>query len=128
MKSWRTLEEARKFLRQGTGAGIKVALLDSGIELTHPQLKGLKLIDDIAIIEQDFSISAAAGGGRDVFGHGTAIAGILRQIAPEAEIGSFRVLGEHSRSRSLMIREGVRQVIEPGSMAWRTPWRTIRGP
>jgi subtilisin family serine protease len=111
---WPTLEEARAFLRQGTGQGIKIALLDSGVETAHPQLNGLALADDLAIIEKDFQISSMPGGGRDVFGHGTAIAAIIRQLAPEAQIGSFRVLGEHLRSRSLIIREGVRQAIERG--------------
>jgi len=114
VKSWPTVEEARSFLRHGTGAGIKVALLDSGIEISHPQLKGIQLSDDIAIIEQGFSITTVPGGGRDVFGHGTAIADILQQLAPDAQIGSFRVLGDQLRSRSMMIREGVRQAIERG--------------
>jgi subtilisin len=111
---WPTLEEARSFLRQGTGRDIKIALLDSGVETAHPQLEGLKLVDDLALIEEGFQISTIPGAGRDVFGHGTAIAGILRQMAPEAQIGSFRVLGEQLRSRSLLIREGVRQAIERG--------------
>ena len=42
------------------------------------------------------------------------IAGILRQIAPEAHVGSFRVLGEQLRSRTLIIREGVRLALERG--------------
>ena len=50
----------------------------------------------------------------DLFGHGTAIAAIIRRIAPEAEIGSFRVLGESLDSRTVIIREGVRQAIERG--------------
>jgi len=54
------------------------------------------------------------GQGKDVFGHGTAIAGIIRRVAPEAEIGSFRVLGEQLRSRTLIIREGVRLALERG--------------
>jgi subtilisin len=108
------LEDARAFLREGRGAGIKIAVLDSGIEASHPLLGGLKLADDIAIIDQNFEIAIVPGGDRDVFGHGTAIAGIIHELAPDAEIGSFRVLGEHLRSRSLIIREGVRQALERG--------------
>ncbi len=114
MNTWPTIEEARSFLRQGTGRGIKVAVLDSGVETVHPLLKGLELTDDLVIAEKEFQVTVTRGEGCDVFGHGTAIAGILRELAPEARIGSFRVLGEHLRSRTLIIREGARQALERG--------------
>jgi subtilisin len=109
-----TVEQARSFLRSGKGANIKIAVLDSGIEASHPLLHGLSLTDDVAIVEETHQIATVHGEGRDVYGHGTAIAGIIRELAPEAEIGSFRVLGEHLRARTLIIREGVRQALERG--------------
>jgi subtilisin len=109
-----TIEEARGFLGQGRGRGVRIALLDSGVETTHAAMGGRTLSDDLAITDQGFQIAIVPGEGRDVFGHGTAIAGIICELAPEAEIGSFRVLGEHLRSRSLIIREGVRQALERG--------------
>jgi len=108
------IEEARSFLESGKGAAIKIAVLDSGIESSHPFLRGLSLADDVAIVDEGLQITAVAGEGRDVYGHGTAIAGIIRALAPEAAIGSFRVLGEQLRSRTLLIREGVRQALERG--------------
>jgi subtilisin family serine protease len=114
VNAWPTIEEARSFLQQGRGEGIKIAVLDSGIEAAHPLLGGLTLADDWAVIDRDFQIAVVPGEGRDVFGHGTAIAGILRELAPDAQLGSFRVLGEHLRSRTLIIREGVRQALERG--------------
>src|SRR5205085_10098277 len=91
---WPNLEKARAALTQGTGHGIKVAVLDSGIETGHPLLKGLQLADDLAVTDDGFRISTVAGKGHDVFGHGSAIAQIIRTVAPEAQIGSFRVLSE----------------------------------
>lgn len=114
MTAWPTLEEARTFLRQGAGRGVKVAILDSGIETTHPRLREVRLADDLSFVEEGIRITTEAGNGKDVFGHGTAIAGIVREVAPESELGSFRVLGSHLRSRSLMIREGVRQALQRG--------------
>ena len=77
-------------------------------------LEGLTLADDLAVIDDGLRLKTAEGQGKDVFGHGTAIAGIIRRVAPEAEIGSFRVLGEQLRSRTLIIREGVRLALERG--------------
>jgi subtilisin family serine protease len=111
---WPILEAARAALTQGTGLGIKVAVLDSGIEAGHSMLKGLRLADDLAVTDDGFRISTVAGNGHDVFGHGTAIAQIIRTVAPEAQIGSFRVLSEQLRSRTMIIREGARLALERG--------------
>jgi subtilisin family serine protease len=114
VNSWPTLDEARRWLTEGTGRGVKIAVLDSGVDASHPAFQGMELSDDVAIIEQELQIQVVSGGGRDLFGHGTAIAGIIRKIAPEAQIGSFRVLGENLRSRSVIIREGVREALDRG--------------
>jgi len=108
------LEEARQALTNGTGKGVRIAILDSGIEIDHPELVGLKLIDDLHVVDSGIQIEVKAGNGTDIFGHGTAIAGVIRRIAPDAEIGSIRVLGESLASRTVIIREGIRQAIDRG--------------
>ncbi len=114
MKVWISPEEAVEAIRRGTGKGVKIAVLDSGIEVGHPGLNGLELTDDIAIVEDGLRLKTVPGEGRDLFGHGTAVAGILRSMAPEAEIGSFRVLGESLGSRTAVILEGAMLAIERG--------------
>ena len=114
MNTWLTVEQARTYLRKGSGRGIKIAVLDSGIETNHPDLKGMRLADDLAIVDDGLLLRCVSGGGKDMYGHGTAIAAILSQLAPEAELGSFRVLGEQLRSRTAIICEGVRQALDRG--------------
>jgi subtilisin family serine protease len=109
-----TPAKARRALETGTGAGVKVAIIDSGVETSHPDLAGLELADDVAVADDGMRVTTGPGGGRDVFGHGTAIASILRRVAPEVTIGSFRVLDERLGSRTAIIREGVRQAIDRG--------------
>lgn len=114
MKSWITPEDALAAIREGRGRGVKIAILDSGVEASHPALGGLELIDDIAVVEDGMKLKVVPGDGRDLFGHGTAVAGIIRETAPEAEIGSIRVLGESLSARTAIILEGARQAIERG--------------
>ena len=107
-------KDALQALETGTGAGVKIAVLDSGIEIGHPDLKGLAIEDDIAIEEDGVMTVPKKSDGTDVFGHGTAIAGILHTIAPEATIGSFRVLGGKLQSKTAIIGAGVAAAIERG--------------
>lgn len=114
MKTWLNPDAARRALKEGRGEGIHIAILDSGVETSHGQLKGLKLKDDLALIEQEAKITISPGLGIDAFGHGTAVAGIIHALAPAAQLGSFRVLGEHLRSRTALIAEAARQAIQRG--------------
>ena len=50
------LEEARQALTNGTGKGVRIAVLDSGIEIDHPELVGLELIDDLHVIDSGIQI------------------------------------------------------------------------
>ena len=111
---WPSIEAAGGFLRQGRGRGIRVAVLDSGIELSHPALAGLTVADDVAVIDDGLRLRVVPGEGRDAYGHGTAVAGIIHQLAPETTIGSFRVLSQHLRSRTWIIREAARLALERG--------------
>jgi subtilisin len=114
MKGWITPEEAAAALRRGRGRGVRIAVLDSGVEASHPVFEGRALCDDVAVVEDQGHLKVVEGEGRDAFGHGTAVAGIIRQIAPEAEIGSIRVLGESLAARTAIIYEGARQAITRG--------------
>lgn len=113
MTRWISPGEAAAAILKGRGKGVKIAIIDSGVEIGHPALYGLVLADDIAIVEEGQRLKEVPGG-VDKFGHGTAIASILRRIAPEAELGSFRVFGESLSTRSATIAEGTRLAMERG--------------
>ncbi len=111
---WPALETARSALANGNGENVKVAIIDSGIETAHPALNGLSLEDDIAVSCDRINIQVAEGGGRDVYGHGTAVASILLKEAPKVKIGSFRALDSSNHSRNFVIAECVNQAISRG--------------
>lgn len=112
---WISPEDAARALESGDGTGVRIAVLDSGIEVDHPELGGITLADDVCITTaEDGSLAAEDGDGTDLFGHGTAVASIVRQIAPGATIGSFRVLGGGLTSRTAIISAGVRHALARG--------------
>ncbi len=112
--TWLCPEEAKLAAETLRGEGVRIAVLDSGVDTSHPQLTGIRVSDQVAIVEERGRILPVDGDAGDVYGHGTAVAGIIHQMAPEAEIGVFRVLDARNVSRTAVIREGVRQAMLRG--------------
>jgi len=107
-------DAAIEAIRRGTGKGVRIAILDSGVETRHPQLSKVNWADDVAIVEDSYRLKTIDGDGNDLFGHGTAVAGIIHRMAPDAEIGSFRVLGASIEGKTSVVLEGARLAIERG--------------
>jgi subtilisin len=81
--------------RSGTGAGVKVCVIDSGVDATHPDVRN---VAGGGVVEKSEDGPVfVKGPHEDLFGHGTACAGIIRGIAPEVELYSVRVLGAQLR-------------------------------
>ena len=112
MAHWISPDEAAEALRTGSGRGIRVAVLDSGIETSHQEFRQVHWADDFAVVESGFQLAIVPGGGEDLFGHGTAVAGIIHRIAPEAEIASIRVLGSSLEARTAVVQEGALLAIQ----------------
>jgi hypothetical protein len=112
--SWVSPDTAAAALRHGTGHGVRIAILDSGVEWSHPALAGARCGDDIVLRQENGRLVSEPGTGEDVFGHGTAVAGILHALAPGAELGSFRVLDHSNQARSEIICEGARLALDRG--------------
>ena len=96
-----------------TGAGIRVCILDSGVQPDHPLVGALegavalrKTEDGEIVVEDDTE--------GDLCGHGTACAGIVRSIAPECSIHSVRVLGAGYTGSGPVLLAGLRWAVEQG--------------
>ncbi|MCK9588832.1 MAG: S8 family serine peptidase [Terrimicrobiaceae bacterium] len=113
MSGWSSPERAVAAMAAGTGAGVRVAVLDSGIEISHPEFAGKTLRDDCAVAE-DGTLSALGGEGADAYGHGTAVAGMIWKTAPAAEIGSFRVLSAKLSARTAAVALAAERAIGLG--------------
>lgn len=100
-----------------TGKGVRVAIVDSGIEADHPAV-GARVRGGV-VIEYDARTKTGVRikedpEPRDLFGHGTACAGIIHSIAPAAEFYSVRVLGKDLTGRALQFAGGLRWAIQNG--------------
>ncbi|MFD4637553.1 S8 family peptidase [Lentzea sp. NPDC058436] len=100
-----------------TGKGVTVAVLDTGVDNTHPDLQ------DREIGERNFTSSPD---NVDRYGHGTHVASIVagtgaksggkyRGVAPDASILDVKVLGDNGSGQDSGIIAGMEWAIEQGA-------------
>jgi subtilisin len=99
-----------------TGRGVRVAVVDSGIEAGHPSLEGCVDEEHGLTVTLDEAGQAVdmPGPHDDSFGHGTAVAGIIHSIAPEARITSVKVLGAGLAGKAAAFLRGLGWAVEQG--------------
>lgn len=97
----------------GTGRGVTVAIIDSGLEVDHPALAG-RVIESVAVELVDGEPNIVADTAGDLFGHGTACGGIVLGLAPEVELISVRVLGADLKGKGAAFLAGLEWVTERG--------------
>jgi len=96
-----------------SGAGVRVCILDSGIEAGHP-LVG-PVARSVAVVRgDDGALELVEDDEGDLCGHGTACAGIVRALAPAAELVSVRVLGAGYTGGGEILLHGLAWAIEQG--------------
>jgi len=99
-----------------TGAGVKVAIIDSGVEGTHPVVAG-RLVESVTVEIVDDEARVVPDEPIDMYGHATACAGIVVGLAPEVEIYSVRVLGADLRGKGAAFLAGLEWAVEHGVQA-----------
>ncbi len=94
------------------GRGIRVAIVDTGIDAEHPALRGrVAVINDLT-----------GEGPRDLNGHGTHVAGIVagdgeryRGVAPEATLMAAKVLRGDGSGMTSQVMAGVEWAVAQGA-------------
>lgn len=102
--------------QHSTGAGVVVAVLDSGVDATHPDLAGRVLPG------RDY-VDESTDGRVDPVGHGTTVASLVAGggdpatgLAPGAQILPVRVLDEQNRyQRASTVADGVVWAVDQGA-------------
>ena len=104
-----------------------VALVDTGVNFTHPHLRiaGRQL----SVAWVDGEVQVRPGDAADRHGHGTCCAALLHGLAPEAALIAIRVTGDRPTTDADRIAAGIRAAVEAGAhviavpLGTRTPLR-----
>ncbi len=94
-------DQSQEFLAERRGSPVRVAVIDSGVHAQHPHVRGVAggiAIDNDGRLHEDYV---------DRLGHGTAVAAVIREKAPEAELFAVKVF---HRSLSTRIEVLVRAI------------------
>ncbi len=102
-----------------TGKGIKIAVIDTGIDYDHPDLKR-NYKGGYDVIDQDGDpLETQKEQGLPTI-HGTHVAGIIaangkiKGVAPEAEIYAYRALGPGGKGTTEQVIEAIEKAVEDG--------------
>ncbi len=101
-----------------SGAGVTVAVIDSGVDAKHVDLQG-QVLRGLDLVD------AKGGADTDLVGHGTTVAAIIAGkdddagvmgIAPKAKILPVRVLDQENRyDDAMIVAKGVRWAVDHGA-------------
>lgn len=94
-----------------TGKGVRVGIIDSGLENDHPDLHG-RVVENVTVEIGGEEPKVVPDAAVDMFGHGTACGAIIVGLAPDVEIVSIRVLGPDLRGKGTAFAAGLEWAIE----------------
>jgi subtilisin family serine protease len=95
-----------------TGAGVRVAVLDTGVDTTHPMLVG-RLLPGHDFVDDDNDPSEMGIRANAAFGHGTHVAGLVAMVAPAAKIMPLRILDADGVGNAWVLAEALLYALDP---------------
>jgi subtilisin family serine protease len=108
------LEHTLQELASRELAPVEVAVVDSGVDATHPDLAGrvvrayrAEVVGDEATLTEQ-----PVGENLDAYGHGTAVASIVARVAPNARIVDIRVLNPGNVGAGKALLRGFEHAVE----------------
>jgi len=106
-----------------TGRGIMVAVVDSGVDGSHPLLQGRIAEGGFNFIDLNPNTNDVGDGldsngngvADEMVGHGTLVAGLIARMAPEAELLPVRVMDSDGRSTVFGLARGIYHALDLGA-------------
>lgn len=95
------------------GAGVRVAVIDTGIDMNHPLFAGRIAGPIFDFVDNDGSPQEEPGG--NGYGHGTFVAGLIALTAPQATIMPLRAFDKDGIATSFTIAKAIRHAADNGA-------------
>ncbi len=107
--------DLRWLASHATGRGVEVAVIDSGVDGRHPVLRGrisrgceVKKNAKGTVVLREVKPKDCV----DSFGHGTAVAGIIADLAPSARIVNVKVLDDYNSCTGDVLVAGMKWALD----------------
>ena len=95
------------------GAGVKVAVIDTGIDQSHPVFAGRIVGPAYDFVSDDVDPNDEPGGAG--YGHGTFVAGLVALTAPQAMIMPLRAFDNQGQGSTFNIARAIRFAVDNGA-------------
>src|SRR5256714_10999957 len=115
---------AEKAWVRTTGAGVRIGIVDTGVDLNHEDLAG-KVVEPINCAGSGGDVAKCHGSAQDDQGHGTHVSGIaaaykdngkgIAGVAPDAQLVVAKVLGAQGSGSGADVIAGIKWVVDHGA-------------
>jgi subtilisin family serine protease len=98
------------------GTGVTVAVLDTGVDASHEALAD-RMVAGFDFVDFDAVANEEGAAGDAGYGHGTHVASLVAQVAPDARIMPIRVLDPQGVGNIWVLGEGLLHAVDPDGVA-----------
>jgi len=107
-----------------TGAGVRIGIVDTGVDLEHEDLAG-KVVESTSCVGSDGDVAKCKGSAQDDQGHGTHVSGIaaaykdngkgIAGVAPDAQLVVAKVMNAQGTGNGTDVTAGIKWVVDHGA-------------
>jgi subtilisin family serine protease len=107
-----------------TGAGVRIGIVDTGVDLDHEDLAG-KVVESISCVGSGGDVAKCQGSAQDDQGHGTHVSGIaaaikdngkgIAGVAPDAQLVVAKVMSAQGTGQGSDVTAGIKWVVDHGA-------------
>jgi subtilisin family serine protease len=115
---------AEKAWTRSTGNGIRIGIVDTGVDLKHEDLDG-RIVESVSCVGSDGDAAKCRGSAQDDQGHGTHVSGIaaaikdngkgIAGVAPGAQLVEAKVLSSQGTGQGSDVIGGIKWVVDHGA-------------
>lgn len=97
-----------------TGRGVRIAVIDSGVQSAHPHIDAAHILPGMAIA-RDGTVTMGADAASDQLGHGTAVTAAIQDRACDADIIPIRVFHDALKTSARVLAAAIAHGLDVGA-------------